>query len=96
MNTLSTTFSIACSRRYPIERLYPESSRPYRILLEGKPGTGKTTYCNKLVYDWARGENLQTFDMIILLDLNLVGAGSLEEAVYSQLKFYSGTLSLIK
>ena len=78
------------SRRYPVERLLPESSRPVRVLLEGKPGSGKSTYCQKLVYDWARGENLQSFDMVIILDMNRIDNSTLEEAVYSQLSFYSG------
>ena len=78
------------SRRYPIERLFPESSRPVRLLLEGKPGSGKSTYCQKLVYDWARGDNLQSFDMVIILDMNRIDNSTLEEAVYSQLSFYSG------
>ena len=30
-----------------------QSSQPRTVLIEGKPGTGKTTYCNKIAYDWA-------------------------------------------
>ena len=26
------------------------------VLIEGKPGMGKTTYCKKMVYDWAKGK----------------------------------------
>ena len=33
-----------------------QSSQPRTVLLEGKPGTGKTTYCNKIAYDWARNK----------------------------------------
>ena len=32
---------------------HKECSRPRTVLIEGKPGMGKTTYCNKLAYDWA-------------------------------------------
>ena len=28
--------------------------KPRTVLIEGKPGIGKTTYCQKLAYDWAR------------------------------------------
>ena len=32
---------------------HEECSKPRTVLIEGKPGMGKTTYCKKLVYDWA-------------------------------------------
>ena len=32
---------------------HEECSNPRTVLIEGKPGMGKTTYCKKLVYDWA-------------------------------------------
>ena len=34
---------------------HDECSQPRTVLIEGKPGMGKTTYCKKLVYDWASG-----------------------------------------
>ena len=32
---------------------HEECSEPKTVLIEGKPGIGKTTYCKKYVYDWA-------------------------------------------
>ena len=32
---------------------HEECSEPRTVLIEGKPGMGKTTYCKKYVYDWA-------------------------------------------
>ncbi|KAL9965540.1 hypothetical protein ACROYT_G029354 [Oculina patagonica] len=32
---------------------HEECRQPRTVLIEGKPGMGKTTYCKKLVYDWA-------------------------------------------
>ena len=32
---------------------HEECSKPRTVLIEGKPGMGKTTYCNKVAYDWA-------------------------------------------
>ena len=32
---------------------HPECQRPRTVLLEGDPGMGKSTYCQKLAYDWA-------------------------------------------
>ena len=35
---------------------HEECPQPRTVLIEGKPGMGKTTYCKKLVYDWATGK----------------------------------------
>ncbi len=35
---------------------HEECLQPRTVLIEGKPGMGKTTYCKKLVYDWATGK----------------------------------------
>ncbi len=36
-----------------IFKAHEECSQPRTVLIEGEPGMGKTTYCKKLVYDWA-------------------------------------------
>ena len=33
---------------------HAECSQPRKVLIEGQPGVGKTTYCNKVAYDWAK------------------------------------------
>ena len=40
---------------------YEECSQPRTVLIEGKPGMGKTTYCKKLVYDWASGNQQEDY-----------------------------------
>ena len=35
---------------------HEECQQPRTVLIEGKPGMGKTTYCKKIVYDWATGK----------------------------------------
>ena len=32
---------------------HEECDHPRAVLIEGRPGIGKTTFCNKLAYDWA-------------------------------------------
>ena len=32
---------------------HEECAHPRTVLIEGRPGIGKTTFCNKLAYDWA-------------------------------------------
>ena len=47
--------------------------RPLIVLIEGEPGMGKTTYCRKLVYDWASkqchewDESFPRIDVLLLL-----------------------------
>ena len=36
---------------------HAECQRPRTALIEGDPGMGKTTYCQKLAYDWATKQN---------------------------------------
>ena len=36
-----------------IFRAHKECQKPRTVLIEGEPGMGKTTYCQKLAYDWA-------------------------------------------
>ena len=40
-----------------IFKAHAECQRPRTVLIEGDPGMGKTTYCQKLVYDWATKQN---------------------------------------
>ena len=39
-----------------IFKLHEECPQPRTVLIEGKPGIGKTAYCMKMVYDWATGK----------------------------------------
>ncbi|XP_078381228.1 uncharacterized protein LOC144664006 isoform X3 [Oculina patagonica] len=51
---------------------HEECPQPRTVLIEGKPGMGKTTYCKKLVYDWATGKQkaengFPRFETVMLL-----------------------------
>ena len=51
---------------------HEECSNPRTVLIEGKPGMGKTTYCKKLVYDLAMGKPVAgtcfpKFEIMLLL-----------------------------
>ena len=47
--------------------------QPKIVMIEGEPGMGKTTYCQKLAYDWASkqfrewGESFPRIDVLLLL-----------------------------
>ena len=60
---------------------------PKTVLIEGDPGMGKTTYCNKLAFDWATGkagEDFLKFKLVLLLrccDIN----SNLSDAIVHQI-----------
>ena len=55
-----------------IFRPHEECKDPKKVLIEGNPGMGKTTYCNKIAYDWAikvpKAEDcFPEFEVVLLL-----------------------------
>ena len=70
---------------------HEECKQPRKVLIEGKPGMGKTTYCNKVAYDWAiniksEGDCFPEFEMVLLLKCRDVEIGSdFWEAIDDQL-----------
>ena len=71
---------------------HPECDNPRVVLIEGNPGMGKTTYCQKLAYDWSVGEippdaSFSEVKMLLLLkcrDMHMKTA-NIEEAIDDQL-----------
>ena len=60
---------------------HDECKKPRKVLIEGKPGMGKTTYCNKVAYDWAinidnEDDCFPEFEMVLLLKCRDVEIGS--------------------
>ena len=74
---------------YNIFQALAESEDVKMTLAEGSPGTGKTTFCLKLAYDWARGEmptncSFPKFEFVLLLKCRDIN-GDLMEAIKEQL-----------
>ncbi|XP_015748082.1 PREDICTED: nucleotide-binding oligomerization domain-containing protein 2-like [Acropora digitifera] len=67
---------------------HQECSQPRRVLIEGQPGMGKTTYCQKIAYDWAKkrngGESFPDVTVVLLLKCRDISCG-LWEAIDDQL-----------
>ncbi|XP_015778396.1 PREDICTED: NACHT, LRR and PYD domains-containing protein 10-like, partial [Acropora digitifera] len=67
---------------------HQECLQPRRVLIEGQPGMGKTTYCHKIAYDWAKerkgGESFSDIVLVLLLKCRDIKCG-LWEAIDDQL-----------
>ena len=63
-------------------------SKPRTVLIEGEPGMGKTTYCQKVVYDWANGQETDAsfpeITLVLLLRCHDM-SGNIWEAIDDQL-----------
>ena len=65
--------------------------QPAIVLIEGDPGMGKTTYCQKLVYDWASrqcrewDESFPRIDVLLLLRCREIKSGNLWDAIEDQI-----------
>ena len=71
---------------------HPDCDNPRVVLIEGNPGMGKTTYCQKLAYDWSVVEipsdaSFPKVNILLLLkcrDMHMKTA-NIEEAIDDQL-----------
>ncbi|XP_015768075.1 PREDICTED: nucleotide-binding oligomerization domain-containing protein 2-like isoform X3 [Acropora digitifera] len=73
---------------FQIFQPHEECTQPKRVLIEGRPGMGKTTYCHKIAYDWAKkrkgGESFPEVTFVLLLKCQDINCG-LWEAIDEQL-----------
>ena len=71
-------------------RPHAECAKPRVVLIEGDPGMGKTTYCQKLAYDWSMGEippeaSFPKVEMLLLLKCRDMNTAYIEDAIGDQL-----------
>ena len=69
---------------------HEDCKQPLIVLIEGEPGMGKTTYCQKLAYDWATkqdgewDESFPRIDVLLLLRCRDIQS-SIREAIDDQI-----------
>ncbi len=78
---------------------YEEVFKEYReggfLLVEGRPGCGKTTLVHKLTRDWAEGKKvLQGARMVFLVTLRLVNESGRDKSLLDLLQIHYGQTSL--
>ena len=67
-----------------------EREKPRVVLIEGEPGIGKTTYCQKLAYDWSVGDiptesSFPKVDILLRLTCRDMKTAKIEDAIEDQL-----------
>ena len=75
---------------YDIFKPHEQCPQPRKVLIEGKPGVGKTTYCHKLAYGWAlKSEEakdfFQKFQALLLLNCREMKCADLFDEIVDQL-----------
>lgn len=69
---------------------HKECGKPRVVLIEGQPGMGKTTYCQKLAYDWSVAgippeASFPKVEILLLLKCRDMKTADIEEAINDQL-----------
>ena len=76
-----------------IFKAHKDCQKPRTVLIEGDPGMGKTTYCQKLAYDWATkqdkwDESFPETEVLLLLRCRDIKSSSIKEAIDDQILPY--------
>ena len=72
------------------KEVFGEYNSKELILLEGRPGSGKTTLVHKVIKDWAEGEVLAKAKYLFLVTLRLLNSEGRDESLSDLLElFYS-------
>ncbi|XP_015771028.1 PREDICTED: protein NLRC5-like isoform X2 [Acropora digitifera] len=70
---------------------HQDCQRPMVVLIEGEPGIGKTTYCQKLAYDWATRhgrewhESFPRVEVLLLLRCRDIESNCIWKAIEDQI-----------
>ena len=70
---------------------HEDCQRPLVVLIEGEPGIGKTSYCQKLAYDWATGqgcewdESFPRVEVLLLLRCREIESSCVWKAIEDQI-----------
>ena len=77
---------IAEKEKIEYDKVFGEYKSKELILVEGRPGSGKTTLVHKVIKDWASGKALANATLTILLTLRLLNLDSENETLAAVLQ----------
>ena len=87
---------IAKKEKVEYKQVFGEYNSKELILLEGRPGSGKTTLVHKVIKDWAEGEMLAKAKYRFFVTLRLLNSEGRDETLSDLLQlFYSNNEELI-
>ncbi|XP_077996888.1 NACHT, LRR and PYD domains-containing protein 3-like isoform X2 [Glandiceps talaboti] len=66
-----------------MDTILSQGRTPRRVRVEGPPGIGKSTFCQKVVYEWACG-NIPQFSLAFLLEMKDF-SGKIIDTIFDQL-----------
>ena len=88
---------IAKNEKVEYKQVFGEYNSKELILLEGRPGSGKTTLVHKVIKDWAEGEVLTKAKYLFFVTLRLLNSEGRDETLSDLLQlFYSDDEELKK
>ena len=83
-------YFIAKKEKVEYKQVFGEYNSKELILLEGRPGSGKTTLVHKVIKDWAEGEVLTKVKYLFFVTLRLLNSERRDETLSDLLElFYS-------
>ena len=78
---------IATKRKLPYIKVFGSYSSGRLILLEGRPGSGKTTLVHKIIKDWTKGKVLVNARWVVLITLRDLNSRKVE-TIYDVLTYF--------
>ena len=57
------------SNKLDLENIFKGLEKPFKILIDGDPGSGKSTLCRKIVHNWSKEKMAQDFNLTVLVPL---------------------------
>ncbi len=68
-----------------LENIFEDLEKPFKILIDGDPGSGKSTLCRKIVHNWSKKKMAQDFNLTVLVPLRdpeIVNSNRIDDLFY--------------
>ena len=68
-----------------LENIFKGLEKPFKILIDGDPGSGKSTLCRKIVHNWSKEKMAQDFNLTVLVPLRdpeIVNSNRIDDLFY--------------
>ena len=72
-------------KQIDLKNIFNSLEKPFKILVDGDPGSGKSTLCRKIVHNWSKEKMAQDFNLTILVPLRdpeIVNSNRIDDLFY--------------